>query len=137
MNKASITALPACNEGKAPKTIGDPVNPGVYSGMPNNSSIAAKPAGEPLTEYVAGTSPYLFSYHGGEHGKVNCIATPIRFIQPKLFANIGVVPGAAKTNMIAEQTTGAPKCIKPYGTQAITLKNVLVCAERILLRLAP
>ena len=113
MNKASITALPACKEGKAPKTIGDAVNPGVYSGIPNNLSIAAKPAGEPLTAYVAGTSPYLFSYQGGEHGKVNCIATPIKFIQPKLFANIGVVPGAAKTKMIPEQTTGAPKCIIP------------------------
>ena len=113
MNKASITALPACKEGKAPKTMGDPVNPGVYSGIPNNSSIAAKPAGEPLTAYVAGTSPYLFSYQGGEHGNVNCIATPTKFIQPKLLAKIGTVPGAAKTNMIAEQTTGAPKCIIP------------------------
>ena len=113
MNKASITALPACKEGKAPKTMGEPVNPGVYSGIPNNSSIAAKPAGEPLTAYVAGTSPYLFSYQGGEHGNVNCIATPTKFIQPKLLAKIGVVPGAAKTKMIAEQTTGAPKCIRP------------------------
>lgn len=55
----------------------------------------------------------MFSYHGGEHGNVNCIATPIRFIQPKLFANIGTVPGAAKMNMMIEHTTGAPKWIIP------------------------
>ena len=48
MNNASITALPACNEGKAPKTMGDPVNPGVYKAIPKSSSMAAKPAGDPL-----------------------------------------------------------------------------------------
>ena len=55
----------------------------------------------------------MFSYHGGEHGNVNCIVTPIRFIHPKLLANIGTVPGAANINMMIEHTTGAPKCIKP------------------------
>ena len=79
----------------------------------------------------------MFSYQGGEHGKVNCIATPIRFIQPKLFANIGTVPGAAKMNMMAEQTAGAPKWIMPYGSQAMTLKKVDLWADRMLLRLAP
>lgn len=79
----------------------------------------------------------MFSYHGGEHGNVNWIATPMRFIQPKLFANIGTVPGGAKMNIIIEHTTGAPKCIMPYGSHAIMLRKVLVCAERMLLRLAP
>lgn len=50
MNRASITALPACKEGKAPNTMGDPVKPGVYSAIPNSSSIAANPAGEPGIE---------------------------------------------------------------------------------------
>ena len=50
MNKASITALPACNEGNAPNTMGDPVNVGVYNAISNNSSIAASPAGEPWIE---------------------------------------------------------------------------------------
>ena len=48
MNKASIVALPACNEGKAPKTMGDPVKVGVYRVIPKSSSIAASPAGDPL-----------------------------------------------------------------------------------------
>ena len=68
----------------------------------------------------------MFSYQGGEHGNVNCIATPIRFIQPKLLANIGTVPGAAKMNIMPEQTTGAPKCIIPYGSHAMTLRKVLL-----------
>ena len=50
MNRASITALPACKEGKAPNTMGDPVKPGVYSAIPKSLSIAANPAGEPGIE---------------------------------------------------------------------------------------
>ena len=50
MNRASITALPACRDGKAPNTIGDPVKVGVYRAIPNSLSIAANPAGEPCIE---------------------------------------------------------------------------------------
>ena len=50
MNRASITALPACRDGKAPNTIGDSVKVEVYSGIPNSLSIAANPAGEPGIE---------------------------------------------------------------------------------------
>ena len=59
------------------------------------------------------------------------------FIQPNARANVGVVPGGPKMNIKPEQTKGAPKCVIPYGSQASTSKKVLLCAERILLRLAP
>ena len=45
-----MTALPAWRDGNAPNTIGEPVKPGVYNAMPNNSSIAASPAGDPCIE---------------------------------------------------------------------------------------
>ena len=50
INNASIVALPACMEGKAPKTIGELVNPGVYKAIPKSSSIRARPAGDPWIE---------------------------------------------------------------------------------------
>ena len=49
-NKASIVPDPACKDGKAPKTIGDPVNVDVYRRIPKSLSIAANPAGDPLME---------------------------------------------------------------------------------------
>ncbi len=75
--------------------------------------MRASPAGDPAIEKFAGARPYIFSYQGGEQGKSNCIQTPIRFMYPKLRANTDKVPGAAKTNMIAEHTKGAPKWMMP------------------------
>lgn len=66
-----------------------------------------------------------------------CIATPVMFMKPKVRAKAGVVPGAAKMNMIAEQTKGAPKCVMPYGNQARTSSTVCLCADRMLDRFAP
>ena len=59
------------------------------------------------------------------------------FMYPKLLANTGTVPGEAKMNIIIDHTAGAPKCIMPYGSQAMMSKKVFLCAERILLMLAP
>lgn len=50
MKSASVVPQPACKDGKAPKTIGDPVKPGVYIGSPKSLSMAANPAGEPGIE---------------------------------------------------------------------------------------
>jgi len=79
----------------------------------------------------------MFSYHGGAHGKQSWMLTPIMFIHPKARAKVGVVPGGPKMNIKPEQTKGAPKCVMPYGSQARMSKNVLLCAERMLLKLAP
>jgi len=73
---------------------------------------------------LAGARPYMFSYHGGEHGKMSWIATPAKFIYPKALAKVGVVPGGPKMNIKPEHTKGAPKCVNPYGIQASTLKAV-------------
>jgi hypothetical protein len=50
MNKASRVAQPACSDGKAPKTIGEPLKLGVYKSMPKSLSIRANPAGDPWIE---------------------------------------------------------------------------------------
>ena len=50
MNRASMVAHPECSEGKAPKTMGEAVKVEVYKSMPNNLSMAARPAGEPCIE---------------------------------------------------------------------------------------
>lgn len=99
--------------------------------------MRASPAGDPPIEKSAGARPYMFSYHGGEHGNNNCIVTPARFMYPKLRAKTDRVPGAAKTNIIAEHTNGAAKWIMPYGSHARISRKTLWCAERMLLRLAP
>ena len=65
------------------------------------------------------------------------MVTPIRFMYPKLRAKTGSVPGGPHMNIRAEHTTGAPKCIIPYGSQARTSRRVFWCAERMLLRFAP
>ena len=126
MNSASMVAHPACKDGNAPNGIGDAVKVDVYRSMPNNWSIRASPAGDPAIEKFAGARPYMFSYHGGEQGNNSCIETPTRFMYPKLRAKADSVPGAAKTNMIAEQTNGAPKCIMPYGSHAIRFRLLRV-----------
>lgn len=69
MNKASRTALAAWSEGKAPKGSGALVKFVVYISNPKMASILARPAGEPGIPYLAGTSPFSFSYQGGVHGK--------------------------------------------------------------------
>lgn len=79
----------------------------------------------------------MFSYQGGEQGNNSCIVTPMMFIQPKALAKTGTVPGEAKMNHIMHHTTGAPKCIMPYGSQAMMSRKVFLCAERMLLMLAP
>ena len=56
---------------------------------------------------------------------------------PKLRAKTGSVPGDANMKITIEQTTGAPKCMMPYGSQPMMSRKVFVCAERILLRFAP
>ena len=50
MNSASVVPHPACREGKAPNTTGEPVKVFVYRENPKSLSIAARPAGEPRIE---------------------------------------------------------------------------------------
>jgi hypothetical protein len=50
MKRASVVEQPACNEGNAPKTMGDAVKVEVYRSMPKRLSIRASPAGEPGIE---------------------------------------------------------------------------------------
>lgn len=50
MKRASSVESAAWREGKAPKTIGEAVNPDVYKSMPKSASIRARPAGEPFIE---------------------------------------------------------------------------------------
>lgn len=63
--------------------------------------------------------------------------TPVKFIYPKAFAKVGVVPGGPKKNIMPEQTNGAPKCVRPYGIHARMSSAVVLCAERMLLKFAP
>lgn len=109
MNSASSTALAAWRDGKAPNGSGEAVKLLVYKSIPKISSTRARPAGDPGMPYSAGTRPFSFSYQGGVQGKQSWIVTPKILIQPKVRANVGAVPGAAKMNMIREHTTGAPK----------------------------
>jgi hypothetical protein len=48
------------------------------------------------------------------------MATPIKFMYPKLLEKTGSVPGAAKKNIAREHTAGAPKWMIPYGNHART-----------------
>jgi hypothetical protein len=75
--------------------------------------------------------------HGGEHGKRSCIKTPVKLMYPKLRAKTGRVPGGAKMNKTPQQTTGAPKCMMPYGSHANTSSNGEVCFDRIFDKFAP
>lgn len=56
---------------------------------------------------------------------------------PKLRVKTGNVPGGPKIKQIPAHTTGAPKWIIPYGNQANTSSNGVVCFDRILDRFAP
>lgn len=59
------------------------------------------------------------------------------FMNPKVRANAGTVPGAAKINIMAEQKKGAPKWVIPYGSQARTSNTVCLWADKMLDKLAP
>jgi hypothetical protein len=43
-------AHPACNDGKAPNTMGDAENDDVYNCVPNRISILSNPPGDPFME---------------------------------------------------------------------------------------
>lgn len=65
------------------------------------------------------------------------MVTPMMFMYPKLMAKIGTVSGGPKMNMKIEDTTGAPKCMTPYGSHPSTSRTGLVCFARMLEMLAP
>ena len=50
MKSASVVALPAWRDGKAPNTTGEAVKDDVYMSTPRSLSIAARPAGDPGIE---------------------------------------------------------------------------------------
>ena len=56
---------------------------------------------------------------------------------PNARAKTGVVPGGPNMNISPPQTNGAPKWQMPYGSHAITFRNVFLCADRMLLKFAP